>query len=161
MISSKMQEALNAQVNAEMWSAYLYLSMSMDSTFESWSGAAHWFRKQYEEEIEHAFKLIDYMQKQSMRVDLRTIDCVPTEWESYCSRFESALAHEKKVTNMINNIYSLAVNEKDYATLIFIQWFVTEQIEEEENVKAIIDKLNYIGNDCSAMLMLESELSKR
>lgn len=161
MISQSMQDAINAQINAEMWSAYLYLAMSVDSEHDGWDGAAHWFRKQYDEEMQHAFKFVEYLQNQMAQVRLQRIESFPTQWETLISRFEDALIHEKKVTNMINKLYSLAVCENDYTTMTFLQWYLTEQVEEEESAQTIIDKLQYAGNDKASKFMLDKELGSR
>lgn len=161
MISKKMQEAINAQINAEMWSAYLYLAMSMDATDKGYKGVANWFRKQYEEEMEHAFKFVGYLNDQMARVELKPIAEVPTQWESPLHMFEETLKHEKVVTGLINDLYALATKEKDYATTIFMQWYVTEQIEEEANAQEIIDALKCIGEDKAAFFMFDKELQSR
>lgn len=161
MISKKMQEAINAQINAEMWSAYLYLAMSMDATDKGLKGVANWFRKQYEEEMEHAFKFVGYLNDQMARVELKPIAEVPTQWESPLHMFEETLKHEKVVTGLINDLYALATKEKDYATTIFMQWYVTEQIEEEANAQEIIDALKCIGEDKAAFYMFDKELQSR
>lgn len=161
MISKKMQEAINAQINAEMWSAYLYLAMSMDATDKGLKGVANWFRKQYEEEMEHAFKFVGYLNDQMARVELKPIAEVPTQWESPLHMFEETLKHEKVVTGLINDLYALATKEKDYATTIFMQWYVTEQIEEEANAQEIIDALKCIGEDKAAFFMFDKELQSR
>lgn len=161
MISKKMQEAINAQINAEMWSAYLYLAMSMDAADKGLKGVAHWFRKQYEEEMEHAFKFVGYLNDQMARVELKPIAEVPTKWACPKTMFEETLKHEKKVTGLINDLYALAVKEKDYATTIFMQWYVTEQIEEEADAQEIIDALELIGKDTAAFYMFDKKLASR
>ncbi len=162
MISKKVQEAINAQINAEMWSAYLYLAMSMDAADKSIRGVAHWFKKQYNEEMEHAFKFVGYLQSQMARVELKPIAEVQTSWDGCpLKMFENALAHEKKVTGLIRNLYEIAEAEKDYATAIFLQWYVTEQIEEESSCQEIIDMLKCIGDDKAAFLMYDKQLGER
>lgn len=161
MISKKMQEAINAQINAEMWSAYLYLAMSMDAMDKGMKGVAHWFRKQYEEEMEHAFKFVGYLNDQMARVELKPIAEVPTKWACPKTMFEETLKHEKVVTGLINDLYALAVKEKDYATTIFMQWYVTEQVEEEANAQELIDALECIGKDTAAFYMFDKKLASR
>lgn len=162
MISNKMKEAINAQINAEMWSAYLYLAMSMEATDNSMKGVAHWFRKQAEEEMEHAMKFVDYLHSQMARVELKPIAEVPTKWDGCpIKMFEQALEHEKKVTAMIHKLCDIAANEKDYATAIMLQWFVTEQVEEEDNAQEILDMLKCIGDDKAAFLIYDKELGER
>ena len=161
MISIKMQEAINAQINAEMWSAYLYLAMSMDATDKGMKGVAHWFRKQYSEEMEHAMKFVDYLHGQMARVELKPIAEVNTKWDNATKMFEQTLEHEKKVTSLIHNLCNIAAEEKDYATANLLQWYVNEQVEEEANAQEILDDLNFIGNDKVGFYMLDKELGKR
>lgn len=161
MISSKMQEAINAQINAEMWSAYLYLSMSMDASDKGIKGVANWFRKQYQEEMEHAFRFADYLGSQLAKVELRPIAEVPATWCCAKKMFEEALAHEKKVTAMIHALCDLAAEEKDYATANMLQWYVNEQIEEEESAQEIVDAFEMIGEDKAAFFMYDRELAAR
>lgn len=156
-----MQDALNAQVNAEMWSAYLYLSMSMDASDKGFSGAAHWFRKQYDEEMEHAFKIVDYLKSQLARVELKPISEVPTNWSDTEEMFGQTLEHEKKVTSMIHALCCLASEEKDFATAGFLQWFVNEQIEEEATASDILAALRCIAGDKAANYMFDKELGSR
>lgn len=162
MISNKMQEAINAQINAEMWSAYLYLSMSMEAADNDMKGIAHWFRKQFNEEMEHAMKFVDYLHSQMARVELKAIDAVPTKWDGCpVKMFEQTLEHEKKVTSLIHNLYEMAVKEKDYATSIMLQWFVNEQVEEEANAQEILNTLKCIGKEKTAFFLYDKELGKR
>lgn len=161
MISIKMQEAINAQINAEMWSAYLYLAMSMDATDKGMKGVAHWFRKQYSEEMEHAMKFVDYLHGQMARVELKPIAEVNTKWDNATKMFEQTLEHEKKVTSLIHNLCNIAAEEKDYATANLLQWYVNEQVEEEANAQEILDDLNFIGGDKVGFYMLDKELGKR
>lgn len=161
MISENIQEALNAQINAEMWSAFLYLSMSMQSANYGYRGMEHWFRKQYDEEMDHAFRLIDYMYSQTARVHLMQITEFQTEWDNPMEMFETSLKHERKITAMIDSLYELAIAESDYATQVFLQWFINEQVEEEEAVIAILDSFEKANGDSAAMLMLDKELNKR
>lgn len=161
MISKKMQEAINAQINAEMWSAYLYLAMSVDAADQGLRGVSHWFRKQYNEEMEHAFKFMHYLEEQKARVELQPIAVFPTQWENPLKMFEETLKHEKKVTSLIHNLYELAVDEKDHATSIFLQWYVSEQVEEEASVQDIIDALKCVGDDKAAFYMFDKELAAR
>ncbi len=161
MISEKIVNAINDQINAEMWSAFLYLSMSVAAREMNWKGASHWFRQQYNEEMEHAFKFMDFLDSVSAPTELKAIASFPTKWDSLLAMFEDALKHEKKVTGMINSLVELAVKEKCHATEIFLQWYVTEQVEEEESVKIIIDRLDLIQKDISAMLFYDMELGER
>lgn len=161
MISPKIQDAINAQINAELWSAYLYLSMGMHFEAEGNTGIANWFRIQFKEEQAHAEIFINYMVSRGGRVVLKAIDAVPTQWDSPLAAFEATLAHEEKVTSLINNIYALAEAEKDYATRGKLDWFIAEQVEEEETAKNLIDRLKLIGDNGLALYMLDQELAAR
>lgn len=161
MISPKVQDAINAQINAEFWSAYLYLSMGMHFEAEGNHGIANWFRIQFQEEQAHAEIFINYLNSRGGRVELKAISEVPTSWESPLAAYEATLAHEEKVTAMINNLYHIAEEEKDYATRGRLDWFVSEQVEEEENAQALIERLKLIGNNGLALYMLDQELAAR
>lgn len=161
MISSKIQDAINAQINAEFWSAYLYLSMGMHFEAEGHAGIANWFRIQFKEEQAHAEIFINYLNSRGGRVELKPIEAVPTSWESHLAAFEATLAHEEKVTALINNLYALAEQEHDYATRGKLDWFVSEQVEEEETAQQLIDRLKLIAGDGLALYMLDQELKSR
>ena len=132
MISPKIQDAINAQINAEFWSAYLYLAMGMHFEAEGRTGIANWFRIQFKEEQAHAEIFINYLLSRGGRVVLTPIADVPESWASPLAAFEDTLAHEEKVTALINNLYALAESEHDYATRGKLDWFISEQVEEEE-----------------------------
>ncbi len=161
MISPKIQDAINAQINAELWSAYLYLAMGMHLESEGRAGIANWFRIQFKEEQAHAEIFINYLNSRGGRVVLKPIDAVPESWESPLAAFEATLAHEQKVTALINNLYALAEAEHDYATRGKLDWFVSEQVEEEETATNFIERLKLIGNDGLALYMLDQELASR
>jgi ferritin len=161
MISNKVQDAINAQINAEFWSAYLYLSMAMHFEAEGRSGVANWFKIQFQEEQAHAQIFINYLNQRGGRVTLKAIDAVPTTWESPLDAFKATLEHEQKVTALINNLYATAEQEHDYATRDRLNWFVTEQVEEEDNCRQLIDKYSLIGNDGMGQYMLDQELGAR
>ena len=161
MISKKIEEALNQQINKEIYSAYLYQSMSAHTAFLGLKGFANWFAIQVQEELSHAQKIYDYVNDQGGKVKLMAIEKPPSEFESPLDMFEKTLAHEKFVTKSINELVDLAVKENDYATQIFLQWFITEQIEEESNDNDIISKLKFIGKDGNGLLMLDKELGVR
>ena len=161
MISPKLQDAINAQINAEFWSAYLYLSMGMHFESEGHAGLANWFRIQFKEEQAHAEIFINYLNSRGGRVVLAPIAEVPTTWASPLAAFEDTLAHEEKVTAMINNLYALAEAEHDYATRGKLDWFVSEQVEEEETAQQLIDRLKLIAGDGLALYMLDQELKTR
>jgi ferritin len=161
MLSEKMTDALNDQLNKEIYSAYLYMSMSAYSSYSGLKGFANWFMVQYQEEMAHAMKIYDYIDSQGQQVKLISINQPPTEFESPQDMFEKTLKHEQFVTKSINDLVDLAILEKDHATNIFLQWFVTEQIEEEGNDNEIISRLRIVGEDGNGLLMVDKELSAR
>lgn len=161
MISKEMEAALNEQINAELWSAYLYLSMAMQFENAGQSGVANWFKVQFKEEQAHAEIFMNYINQRGGRVTLRAIDAVPTEWATPLDAFRATLEHEQKVTAMINNLFAMAEAEKDYATRDRLAWFVSEQVEEEDNARTLIDKFSMIGNDGMGLYMLNQELAGR
>lgn len=161
MLNKKLEEALNAQINAEFWSAYLYLSMSSDMSEKGMAGVANWFAIQFKEEQDHAMKFFNYVISRGGKVTLKPIEKVDTEWKSPLAAFEQTLQHEEKVTSLINDLYALAEQEKDYATQSMLKWFIDEQVEEEENAKAIIDTLKLIGDNGYGLYQLDKELATR
>ena len=161
MLSEKMTDALNNQLNKEIYSAYLYMSMSAYSSYSGLKGFANWFMVQYQEEMAHAMKIYDYIDNQGQQVKLVAINQPPTEFESPLDMFEKTLKHEQFVTKSINDLVDLAISEKDHATNIFLQWFVTEQIEEEGNDNGIISRLRIVGDNGNGLLMVDKELSAR
>lgn len=161
MLSEKMQAALNEQVNAELWSAYLYLAMGMQFENAGHAGVANWFKIQFKEEQAHAEIFMNYINSRGGRVILKPIAEVPSEWATPLDAFKDTLAHEQKVTALINNLYALAESEHDYATRDRLAWFVSEQVEEEDNARTLIDKFTLIGNDGMGLYMLNQELAAR
>ncbi len=161
MLSEKMTEALNEQINKEMYSAYLYLDMSANCTHEGLDGFANWFMVQYQEEMSHAMKIYDYINDQGGKVVLDAIEKPPGTFGTPLEMFEATLKHEQFVTKSIHELVDLANEEKDYATQIFLQWFVTEQIEEEANDNEMIAKLKLVGNDGNGLFMIDKELAAR
>lgn len=161
MINPKIQDAINAQINAEFWSGYLYLSMAMHFEAEGNAGIANWFRIQFKEEQAHAEIFINYLNSRGGRVVLAPIAAVETTWASPLAAFQATLAHEEKVTSMINDLYALAESEKDYATRGKLDWFVSEQVEEEQTARDLIDRLKLIGDDGLALYTLDRELATR
>lgn len=161
MISDKMVEALNEQINKELYSSYLYLAMSAFWTHQGLTGTAKWLRVQAGEEKTHADKIYDYLNEQGAKITLKAIAEPPKEYGNILETFEKVLAHEKEVTKSIHNLVSLAKKENDPATEIFLQWFVTEQIEEEANVTDIITKLKLGGTSGAVLIMLDVHLGKR
>ncbi len=161
MLSEKMAEALNIQVNKEIYSAYLYMAMSAACTSLGRDGFANWFMVQYQEEMAHAMKLYDYIHEQGNRVNLMAIDQPQTDFASPLAMFEKTLAHEKFVTSLIHGLVDLAGEENDSATKDFLQWFVKEQVEEEETAGKLLDKVNSAGNSNEALMSLDTELAGR
>lgn len=161
MLNQQIQDALNEQIKNELYSAYLYLSMAAYCESVNMPGMAHWMRMQELEERMHALKMFDFVNERGGRVVLQAIDQPPAEFKSLLDVFEKTLAHEQKVTAMINDLYALAVQEKDYASQIFLQWFVTEQVEEEDSVGQVIETLKMIGDSRQGLLMLDRELGGR
>jgi ferritin len=161
MISKKVEEALNGQINAELYSAYLYLSM--EAYFESVSlpGFATWMRVQTQEELMHTMKIYGFVNERGGRVLLKSIDQPPTEWESPLAVFEASYKHEQKVTGLINDLVNLAIEQKDHATNSFLQWFVNEQVEEEDSADQVVQKLKMIKNDPGGLFLVDRELGQR
>ncbi len=161
MISDKMTQALNEQINREMYSAYLYMSMSSHCNHTGLKGFANWFMVQYHEEMLHAMKIFEYVQRQGAEVKLDAIKAPPAGFESPMDMFTQTLAHEQFITRSINELRELAMVEKDHASQIFLDWYVTEQVEEEENDNDIIAQLKLIGNHPQGLMMLDRELAGR
>jgi ferritin len=161
MISKKMEEALNAQINAEMYSAYLYLSMAADFEDKNLPGFANWMYMQAQEEFGHAARFYNYISEQQGKVKLAAIDAPQTEWANPVAVFEAVYKHEQYVTSLINNLVSLAMEEKDFASNIFLQWFVTEQVEEESNASSLLAKLKMVGDNVQGLFMMDRELAQR
>jgi len=161
MISNKMEEALNGQVNAEMYSAYLYLSMESYFRSLNLNGFANWMRAQTQEELTHAMKIYDFINERGGRVTLKAIEGPPTKWESPSAVFEATYKHEQKVTGLINELVNLAIEEKDHAANTFLQWFVKEQVEEESSVDKVVQKLKMADGNPQAMSTLDRELGQR
>lgn len=147
MLNKRLEEAINAQINAELWSAYLYLSMSAYCEENGNPGIANWFKVQFQEEQDHAFILFNYLVSRGARVTLRPIEAVETHWNSPLAAFEDTLKHEQVVTGLINDLYTLALEEKDYATQSMLKWFIDEQVEEEETAQEMINSLRMINGN--------------
>jgi len=161
MINKRIEEAINAQINAEFWSAYLYLAMSAYFEAEGKSGFANWFKVQFKEEQAHAEIFMNFLQSRGGRVNLLPIDAVPAKWENPLAAFKATLEHEQKVTAMINNLYAIATEEKDYATGNMLNWFIDEQVEEEKTAQEYIDALGLIGENGFGLYQLDKELAAR
>lgn len=161
MLSQKMEKAINQQINAELYSSYLYLAMATYFESNSLVGFSNWMRQQAQEELFHAMKMFDFVCERGGRVILQAIEQPPSKWTSPLNAFETVLSHEQKVTGLINNLVNLALDERDHATNIFLQWFVSEQVEEEATAGTLVDKLKLIGKDANGMFMLDTELAQR
>ena len=161
MVSSKVQQALNKQLNAEFYSSYLYLSMSAYFESNDLQGFAKWFRLQAQEEYSHAMKIFDYLNHISGKITLSKIEDPKTKWNSFLSVFQDTSGHEKEITKAINDLVDLAISEKDHATANFLQWFVSEQIEEEATAQQNVKKMEMIGDSKSGLYMLNREFGSR
>ena len=161
MLNEKMEKALNDQVNAEMYSAYLYLSMVAYFQSLNLGGFANWMRAQTQEEMVHAMKFYDYINERGGRVVLKPIEAPPTEWKSPLDAFETAYEHELKVTGLINHLVDLAVDERDHATNNVLQWFVAEQVEEEDSASGVVGQIKLVGEAPGGLFMLDRELGQR
>ena len=161
MLSKTIQDAFNGQIAKEFYSAYLYLSMSGYFQFQNLPGCAHWMRVQYQEEMNHALKLFDYVNERHGRVVLEALKQPSVEFESPMDVFEQALSHEREVTAIINRLYALTQKENDYPSQIELQWFITEQVEEEKNADSIVEQLKMIGDNKIALIMLDRQLGAR
>ncbi len=161
MISPKMAAALNDQIKHEQFSSHLYLAMAAWSESKNLKGFGHWLRIQADEERSHATKIMDYLLDVGATVTVQAIDQPTSEFKSILKLFTEVVNHEKKISELINKLYAQAVEEKDYRTQIFLQWFVSEQIEEEVNVNEISQKLNEIGEKSSGIYWIDKELKKR
>lgn len=161
MLSPKLHNAINAQVNAELWSAYLYLAMSLDAEAKGYKGVANWFYIQFQEEQAHARIFMNYLNSRDAKVELLPIDAVPSTWESVLEMFKQTLEHEKKVTSLIQNLVAIAKEDRDYASENRLIWFIDEQIEEEESARDMIFNLEAVEGNKYGMYMLDKELASR
>ncbi|NLF09723.1 MAG: ferritin [Pirellulaceae bacterium] len=161
MLNAKLQDALNRQINAELFSSYLYLSMVAYLEDRPLRGMAQWMRVQSSEETMHAMKIYDYVIERGGRVTLDKIEAPKTDWASPLELFQDAYAHEQKVTAMINDLMDLAIAEKDHASHDFLEWFVTEQVEEESNASEIVEQLKMIGDERLGLYMIDQKLGLR
>ena len=161
MLSEKMQTALNNQLDAELYSGYLYLSMNAYFKSINLDGFANWMYYQAQEELTHGMKLYDFINQRGGQVSLAHIEAPPTQWDSPLAVFEATLEHEQKVTGLINDLMEVAVAERDHATQIFLQWFVSEQVEEEESVGGVLEQLKLMGAAEGGLFMIDRELAKR
>ena len=161
MMSKKLEDAINEQIKNEFFSGYLYLSMAAQAESMNLPGTAHWFKVQAKEEQEHGMKFYEFINDRGGRVLLKAMDQPETEFKTVLDMFEKTLEHEKLVTSLINKLYEIALQEKDYPAQIMLQWFIDEQVEEEKNASDIIATLKMIGEKGQALHMLDQELGKR
>ena len=160
-MNTKMIQALNEQINNELYSAYLYLAMSADFAAKNLTGFAKWMRLQANEEVEHAMKFFDYLNERGAKAILASIKTPKATWKSPLEAFTDAYKHEQKVTTMINNLVELATKLKDHATYSFLQWYVDEQVEEEAQTNEIVEKLKLVKDQICGMMFLDKELGSR
>ncbi len=157
-----MQDAINSQINAEIYSSYLYLSMSAFAASANLKGFAHWLKVQADEETKHAMKLYDHLLDRGGKVELAPIKQPPTHFQNMLDIFEQTYEHEKKVTGLINKLYETALKDNDYPVQVLLQWFITEQVEEESNAREILEKLELLGEKATgSLLYIDKELKKR
>ena len=161
MLSEKLCKAFNAQINAELWSAYLYLSMSMDAAAKGHKGIANWFKVQFQEEQAHAEIMMNHVLSRGNKVELAPIAEVQTVWNSPLEAFKDTLNNEKKVTSLITALYELSLEEKDYPAQNMLKWFIDEQVEEEESAQEIIDQLDAVEGNKYGLLMIDKDLATR
>jgi ferritin len=161
MLSTRLHEAINAQINAELWSAYLYLAMSLDAESKGYKGVANWFYVQFQEEQAHARIFMNYLNSRDAKVELLPVEAVPATWNSVLDMYKQTLEHEKKVTSLINNLAAIANEDRDFASINRMNWFIDEQIEEEESARDMIFTVEAVENDKYGMNMLDKELATR
>ena len=161
MMSKKMADAINEQINAEFYSAFLYLSMATKLEDTTFPGFANWMRVQYKEEVFHAMKLLNHMVERGERVYLKQIDAPETEWDGPYAMWAAAFEHEVKVTGLINALMRIAVDEDDFASQQFLQWYVEEQVEEEDNTSTVRDKIAMVQDMPGGLYMLDQEMAQR
>ena len=161
MISKKMAQEINAQINREFFSAFLYLAMANDAVEKGFLGTGKWMSIQFKEEQEHALKFSKYLQDQGEKVVLGAMEAPKTEWKGILEMFQDALLHEKKVTAWIHDLNSLAIAEKDYATQSMLKWFIDEQVEEEAQCVEAISALSMVGASAGSLYMVDRHIGKR
>lgn len=161
MISKNLHDAINAQINAELWSAYLYLAMSLDAEAKGHKGVANWFFIQFKEEQDHARIFMNYLNSQDAKVELAPIAEVPSEWASVLDMYKQTLEHEKKVTALIHNLAAIANDDRDFASINRLNWFIDEQVEEEESARDMIAAFEAVEGNKYGMYMLDKELAAR
>lgn len=160
-MNKKVYKVFNEQVQAELYSAYMYLAMSLYLEDKNFKGMASWLKVQYEEEREHAFRLMKFMQERGVKPELLQIDAPPVEFGTPLEVFTKALEHEQYVTSSIHSMYEVAVKEKDYAAMTHLHWFIDEQVEEEDQTREIVDKLTMVGDNMNGLFVIDSQLGAR
>jgi ferritin len=161
MLNKKIEKKINEQINEELFSAYLYLAMSAYCEDINLPGFANWMTVQFEEEQFHAMKFINYINERGGRVELEALEKPQVEWKNMIDVFEATLKHERHITSKINEIMDLAIEERDHATVSFLNWYVDEQVEEEDTAEGILDRLKMINGEGNGMLMLDKEMAAR
>lgn len=161
MISDRLKEAINEQIRVELFSAYMYLAMSADCADRNLVGFAHWLSMQAREEVEHAMRFYNFLIERGGRVELHAIDRPPSGFGSPLEIMETSLEHERSVTLRIDELYDLALEESDRAAQVMLQWFVTEQVEEEASIDEIVQRMKMFGDDGTVLFMLDRELGAR
>ncbi len=161
MLTEKVQDSLNNQFNTELYSSYLYLSMHAYFKSINLDGFANWMNQQAKEELVHAMKVYDFINQRGGRARTAAVAEPPSDWESPLAVFEETLDHEQKVTGLINDLIEIANEAHDHATQIFLQWFVTEQVEEEERVSGTLEQLKHMQGHAGGLFMIDRELAKR
>jgi ferritin len=161
MLSTELLKAMNDQIRKEIESAYLYLSMAAHFEAGNWPGFAQWMKVQNQEEWTHAMKFFEFIHTRGGRVTLLPIAQPPSEFKSHLAIFEQTLAHEKQVTASIHRLYEMAIEQKDYASQVFLQWFVNEQVEEEKNAAALVETLKAVGDKPSTLIYLDKRVGDR
>ena len=161
MLSKQLHEAINAQINAELWSAYLYLAMSLDAENKGYKGVANWFYVQFQEEQDHARIFMNYLNSVDAKVTLLPIAEVPAKWDTVLDMFKQTLEHEKKVTSLINNLAYIANEDHDFSSINRLVWFIDERVEEEESARDMITAMEAVEGNKYGMYMLDKELAAR
>ena len=160
-MTQKLHSAINAQINAELWSAYLYLAMSLDAEAKGYKGVANWFYVQFQEEQDHARIFMNYLNSRDAKVELLPIEAVPSSWDNVLEMFRQTLEHEQKVTSLIRNLAAIADEDRDFASINRLVWFIDEQVEEEESAREMIFALEAVENNKYGMYRLDKELAAR
>jgi ferritin len=161
MLSESMQKAFNKQINEELFSAYLYLSMAAHFKAVNLKGFAHWMRAQSQEEVEHAMKFYDHINERGGRVTLLSLKEPAAKWDTPLAAFEAAYGHEQKITGLIHDLVDLAIDKRDHAANNFLQWFVEEQVEEEASTSEVVEQLKLVGDSPNGLFMIDRALGQR